>query len=107
MSPARAPALSWIRGESDKATEQHLAHSCGKSNRAGHSSYSERSPGAGFLLPAPGKPWQKTEGSTEISGMHHNVFGGYLDLRPAIYACGSGNATIRNFRYWPEVKVPA
>jgi hypothetical protein len=32
--------------------------------------------------------------------------GGYLDLRPAIYACGSGNATIRNFKYWPEVKIP-
>jgi beta-xylosidase len=53
-----------------------------------------------------GKPWQKTESSTEVSGMHHNVLGGYLDLRPAIYACGSGNATIRNFKYWPEVKIP-
>lgn len=31
--------------------------------------------------------------SAEISGMHHNVIGGFLDVRPAVYACGSGKAT--------------
>jgi xylan 1,4-beta-xylosidase len=39
--------------------------------------------------------------------MHHNVLGGFLDVRPAIYAGGSGKAKFRGFRYWPEVKVPA
>jgi hypothetical protein len=29
-----------------------------------------------------------------------------LDVRPAVYACGSGKATLRNFRYWPKVNVP-
>jgi len=55
----------------------------------------------------PGKKWIKTEDSAEISGMHHNVLGGFLDVRPAIYASGSGKATFRAFRYWPEIKVPA
>jgi xylan 1,4-beta-xylosidase len=53
------------------------------------------------------EPWQRTEESAEISGMDHNVLGGFLDVRPAVYACGSGKATFRNFRYWPEVNVPA
>jgi xylan 1,4-beta-xylosidase len=52
------------------------------------------------------KPWQRTQESAEISGMHHDVLGGFLDVRPAVYACGSGKATLRNFRYWPEVNVP-
>lgn len=55
----------------------------------------------------PGKAWVKTEDSAEFSGMNHNVLGGFLDVRPAIYASGSGKATFRSFRYWPEVKVPA
>ncbi len=59
-----------------------------------------------FYYRLPGKPWQRTQESAEISGMHHNVLGGFLDVRPAVYACGSGKATLRNFRYWPDVKVP-
>ena len=39
--------------------------------------------------------------------MHHNVLGGFLDLRPAVFAAGSGSASLRNFRYWPEAKAPA
>jgi xylan 1,4-beta-xylosidase len=60
-----------------------------------------------FYLRVPGKTWQRTQDSAEISGMHHNVLGGFLDVRPALYACGTGKATFRNFRYWPEAKVPA
>jgi beta-xylosidase len=60
-----------------------------------------------FYYRLPGKPWAKTPDSVEISGMHHNVLGGFLDVRPAIYASGSGKATFRGFRYWPEVKVPS
>jgi xylan 1,4-beta-xylosidase len=59
-----------------------------------------------FYFRVPGKAWQRTEESAEISGMQHNVLGGFLDVRPAIYAAGSGKATLRNFRYWPELKVP-
>jgi xylan 1,4-beta-xylosidase len=59
-----------------------------------------------FYFRVPGKPWQRTQESAEISGMHHNVLGGFLDVRPAVYACGSGKATLRNFRYWPEVNMP-
>jgi len=59
-----------------------------------------------FYYRLPGEPWKRTQESAEVSGMHHNVLGGFLDLRPAVYASGSGKATFRNFRYWPEVKVP-
>ncbi len=60
-----------------------------------------------FYYQLPGKSWQRMQESAEISGMDHNVLGGFLDVRPAIYACGSGKATLRTFRYWPEVKVPS
>jgi hypothetical protein len=50
---------------------------------------------------------RKTEESAEIAGMDHNVLGGFLDVRPAVFAAGKGQATFRNFRYWPEVKSPA
>ena len=60
-----------------------------------------------FYYRLPGQPWQKTETSAEVSGLHHNVLGGFLDLRPAVYACGSGQATFREFRYWPQVNAPA
>ena len=35
----------------------------------------------------------------EVSGLNHNVFGGFLSLRPAVYAAGSGTVTLRDFRY--------
>jgi beta-xylosidase len=60
-----------------------------------------------FYYRLPGQSWRKSQESAEISGMHHNVLGGFLDVRPAVYACGSGKATFRGFRYWPEVKAPA
>lgn len=59
-----------------------------------------------FYFRIPGKPWRRTQESAEISGMNHNVLGGFLDVRPTLYACGSGKTMLRNFRYWPEVKVP-
>jgi beta-xylosidase len=60
-----------------------------------------------FYFRIPGQAWQKKESSAEVSGLHHNVLGGFLDLRPAIYACGQGQAIFRGFRYWPEVNAPA
>jgi xylan 1,4-beta-xylosidase len=59
-----------------------------------------------FYYQVPGQPWQKTEASVEISAMQHNLLGGYLGVRPALYSCGSGKATVRNFRYWPMVNSP-
>jgi beta-xylosidase len=35
----------------------------------------------------------------EVSGYHHNVRGGFMMLRPGIYAAGSGTARFRNVRY--------
>ncbi len=35
----------------------------------------------------------------EVSGFHHNVFGGFVSLRLAIYAMGSGEVRFRHFRY--------
>jgi len=52
------------------------------------------------------QPWQRTQESAEISGMHHNILGGFLDVRPALSAWGTGDATFRNFRFWPELKIP-
>lgn len=39
-------------------------------------------------------PWQM-----EVSGFHHNVFGGFLSLRVGIYAAGAGEVALRNFTY--------
>jgi xylan 1,4-beta-xylosidase len=60
-----------------------------------------------FYYKLPGKPWRRTEESAEISGMDHNVLGGFLDVRPALCAHGEGNATFRAFRYWSDVQVPS
>jgi hypothetical protein len=59
-----------------------------------------------FYYRLPGRPWRKTQESAEISGMQHNVLGGFLDVRPALYACGTGAATFRGFRYWPKAQAP-
>jgi beta-xylosidase len=59
-----------------------------------------------FYYQLPNQPWQKTEASVEISGMEHNILGGFLGVRPALYSTGSGSATIRNFRYWPKANSP-
>jgi len=60
-----------------------------------------------FYYRLDGQPWKRFESTTEISGMQHNTLGGFLDVRPALYACGQGQATFRNFRYWPKVQTPA
>ena len=60
-----------------------------------------------FYFRFPDQPWQRTEDSAEIEGMDHNVLGGFLDVRPALSCWGTGNATFRSFKYWPEVNLPA
>ena len=46
-----------------------------------------------------GKAWLPYGPTIEVSGYHHNVADGFLSLRPAIYAAGTGEVRFRNFRY--------
>jgi xylan 1,4-beta-xylosidase len=46
-----------------------------------------------------GERWAKHPWQFEVSGVHQNVLGGFLSLRPALYACGSGEVRFRDFRY--------
>jgi len=46
-----------------------------------------------------GSSWQQHPWQMEVSGYHHNVFGGFLSLRPAIYSAGSGSIRVLDFRY--------
>ena len=39
-------------------------------------------------------PWQ-----LEVSGMHQNVLGSFLSLRPSLFASGSGEVRFREFHY--------
>ena len=48
-----------------------------------------------------GETWHKNNASFDISGYHHNMFGGFLSLRPGIYSSGEGSVTFRNFQYIP------
>jgi len=46
-----------------------------------------------------GVQWEKYPIQMEVSGYHHNVAGGFLALKPAIYAAGQGQVKFRHFRY--------
>jgi len=46
-----------------------------------------------------GKTWVKFDRGMEVSGYHHNVRGGFLMLRPGLYAAGPGETQFRNFTY--------
>lgn len=46
-----------------------------------------------------GKTWHRFDRGMEVSGYHHNVRGGFLMLRPGIYAAGPGEAKFRDFRF--------
>jgi xylan 1,4-beta-xylosidase len=48
-----------------------------------------------------GTKWNKIENSLEVSGMHHNVLGGFMSLRLGLTAIGNGVVTFRNFKYTP------
>lgn len=50
-----------------------------------------------FYFRLPGEDWKRTRESAEVAGINHNVLGGFLSLRPALYACGSGHAVFRSF----------
>jgi xylan 1,4-beta-xylosidase len=46
-----------------------------------------------------GDRWIKHPWQFEVSGVHQNVLGGFLSLRPALFTCGSGSVHFRDFRY--------
>ncbi|MEO6040774.1 MAG: family 43 glycosylhydrolase [Croceibacterium sp.] len=46
-----------------------------------------------------GKTWTRFDRGMEVSGYHHNVRGGFLMLRPGLYAAGPEEAKFSDFRY--------
>lgn len=46
-----------------------------------------------------GATWQLHGTRMEVSGLHHNVFGGFLSLRIALYSAGQGDVQFGDFRY--------
>ena len=46
-----------------------------------------------------GRTWKRHGTRMEVSGLHHNVFGGFLSLRVGLYAAGAGEARLTDFRY--------
>jgi beta-xylosidase len=46
-----------------------------------------------------GRTWARFDRGMEVSGYHHNVRGGFLMLKPGLYAAGQGAARFRDFRY--------
>lgn len=46
-----------------------------------------------------GKTWSRHPTRMEVSGMHHNVFGGFLSLKVGIYSAGNGKVQLSDFRY--------
>jgi xylan 1,4-beta-xylosidase len=43
--------------------------------------------------------WIHLRDSLDVTSYQQNDLGGFLDLRPALYACGTGSATFRNWNY--------
>ena len=50
--------------------------------------------------------WVHIRDTLDVTCYQQNALGGFLDLRPALYACGSGSATFRNWSYVPKALTP-
>ncbi len=46
-----------------------------------------------------GRSWKTHPTRMEVSGINHNVFGGFLSLKVGIYSAGNGKAELRDFQY--------
>lgn len=46
-----------------------------------------------------GKHWDELASNVDVSGMNHNVYRGFLALRPTLIASGTGQVTFDNFQY--------
>ncbi len=49
--------------------------------------------------------WRQPNCWSDMSGYHHNVFGGFMGLRIALFASGEGAARFRHFRYRPQADL--
>jgi xylan 1,4-beta-xylosidase len=54
---------------------------------------------------SPGE-WTHVRNTLDVTCYQQNALGGFLDLRPALYACGTGSATFRNWSYVPSALAP-
>lgn len=52
-----------------------------------------------FFTSSDGKNWKRFDRGMEVSGYNHNVRGGFMMLKPAIYSCGAGKVIYKNFKY--------
>ena len=52
-----------------------------------------------FFHSRDGQSWTQNPWQLEVSGLHHNTFGGFLSLRLALFCAGDGELRARNFRY--------
>jgi xylan 1,4-beta-xylosidase len=52
-----------------------------------------------FFYARDGQGWVQHPWQMEVSGMHHNVLGGFLSLKPAIYSAGEGSIRIADVKY--------
>ena len=61
-----------------------------------------------YRAEAPGATgkWVHLRDTLDVTCYQQNAFGGFLDLRPALYSCGTGSATFRNWSYLPQARRP-
>ena len=52
-----------------------------------------------FRYSTDGKQWTQHPWQMEVSGLHHNVFGGFLSLKIAVHSAGTGQVRVRDFVY--------
>ncbi|MFO1339926.1 MAG: family 43 glycosylhydrolase, partial [Burkholderiaceae bacterium] len=52
-----------------------------------------------FFHSPDGQAWRQHPWQMEVSGLHHNVFGGFVSLRVALFSAGPGEVTVRRFGY--------
>ncbi|ESQ78310.1 family 43 glycosylhydrolase [Asticcacaulis sp. YBE204] len=52
-----------------------------------------------FHTSSDGVTWKRFDRGMEVSGYHHNVRGGFLMLKPGLYAAGEGEVRFKNFIY--------
>jgi xylan 1,4-beta-xylosidase len=46
-----------------------------------------------------GRTWRRHDTRMEVSGFHHNVFGGFLSLTIGVYSAGDGEILVQDFNY--------
>ena len=54
-----------------------------------------------------GRTWRRHDKRMDVSGLHHNTFGGFLSLRVGLYSAGQGSVRFRDFSYRAIPESPA